>query len=326
MTLAKSFTGIYVESLRELITCLPDAAFRLFAQIATYIDRVGKCWPGIRELSTRTGMRPNDVIEVLQYLESIDLVRCLRRNAHDPVTGQKQPNVYVVNPNFVVVSSPIISCEQWSYTLLQNSEKNCYITTTITTSNKPIHEVDPETTTNNHNFFEGGSHEIGQVEPEKKGQPEDDITQSDLDHPQRAQPPARSAKQPTAPNGAKPHTPLPPSPLPPRLPDPPPHDLSAYAKPLALESDESAAHAMLAATGHTTTIAWARYYTETYGARTVALAVKLLAMQPEGEVQNPAGWLVAQLRRKAVGTDSISTPTRDGKRYITGKHAEFIEH
>jgi hypothetical protein len=92
-----SFTAFYTQELRAMIAQLSHKALRMYVLIATYADKRGVCWPGLKELSERANMRIESVIDGLRELEILALIGYARRNERDPVTGQMRSNVYIVS-------------------------------------------------------------------------------------------------------------------------------------------------------------------------------------------------------------------------------------
>lgn len=104
MTASAPFTGLYSKAMRALLPCLTGQETKLFVAVATYTDDQGKCWPGVRELSDVTVLPPDVVSHLLVDLEAKGLVLTLRRSQRDPLTGRMVPDVYIVNPEIVMVS------------------------------------------------------------------------------------------------------------------------------------------------------------------------------------------------------------------------------
>jgi type IV secretory pathway VirB10-like protein len=96
-----SFTAFYTQELRETIGSLSHKALRVYVLLATYADKRGVCWPGVKELSERANMRVESVLDGLQELESLALICYARRNERDPITGRVMPNVYVISGSLV---------------------------------------------------------------------------------------------------------------------------------------------------------------------------------------------------------------------------------
>ena len=92
-----SFTAFYTRDLRETIGSLSHKALRIYVLLATYADRAGMCYPGIKELSERANIRVESVMDALQELERLGLIGYARRNERDPITGRNIPNVYLVS-------------------------------------------------------------------------------------------------------------------------------------------------------------------------------------------------------------------------------------
>lgn len=104
MTASAPFTGFYSKALRHILPCLSGQETKLFVAVATYTDEQGKCYPGVRELSDITTYPPEAVSHLLTDLEAKGLVITLRKSQRDPLTGRMVPDVYIVNPEIVLVS------------------------------------------------------------------------------------------------------------------------------------------------------------------------------------------------------------------------------
>jgi hypothetical protein len=83
-------------ALRALIGTMSHKALRVYVLLATYADRTGICWPGIAELSTRSGLRAESVMDAMEELERAGLLVYVRRNERDPVTKKQMVNVYEI--------------------------------------------------------------------------------------------------------------------------------------------------------------------------------------------------------------------------------------
>lgn len=98
------FTGFYSKAMRNLLPCLSGQETKVFVAVATYADGQGKCYPGVRELSDVSTYPPEVVCGLLNDLEAKGLVLTLRKSERDPFTGRMVPDVYIVNPEIVLVS------------------------------------------------------------------------------------------------------------------------------------------------------------------------------------------------------------------------------
>lgn len=96
-----SFTAFYTQDLRATIGSLSHKALRVYVLLATYADKSGMCFPGIKELSEKANMRVESVMDGLQELESLALICYARRNEKDPITGKAIPNVYIVSGSLI---------------------------------------------------------------------------------------------------------------------------------------------------------------------------------------------------------------------------------
>lgn len=104
MTASAPFTGFYSKALRNVLPCLSGQELKVFVAVASYSDEQGKAWPGVRELADVTTYPPNAISDLLDALEVKGLVLTLRKTQRDPLTGRMVPDVYIVNPEIVLIS------------------------------------------------------------------------------------------------------------------------------------------------------------------------------------------------------------------------------
>lgn len=104
MTASAPFTGFYSKAMRNLLPCISGQELKVFVAVATYTDEQGKAWPGVRELSDVTTFPPNAISDLLDQLEEKGLVLTIRKTQRDPLTGRMIPDVYIVNPEILLVS------------------------------------------------------------------------------------------------------------------------------------------------------------------------------------------------------------------------------
>ena len=136
--MARPYTAFYTENLRLIASELPEASLRLWLIITSYGDDAGVCYPGVRELSSMSKMRVQDVLDALADLEVRCLIVYLRRNERDPLTGRIQPNVYGLNPDIYLARNP-------SDALIQVFSQFRIITTTRTNTKNQHQEPPPPT-------------------------------------------------------------------------------------------------------------------------------------------------------------------------------------
>ncbi|MBI1278197.1 MAG: hypothetical protein GC179_08725 [Anaerolineaceae bacterium] len=151
MPAIEPFTGFYSKALRGILPCLSGQETKLFVAVASYTDEQGKCYPGIRELSDVTTFPEKVVSDLLSDLEAKGLVLTLRKSERDMYTGRMMPDVYIVNPEILLVSDMSL----W----IQNRLRNAY----IPESTFPVKSVqadriteaesgEPESAKQNHSF------------------------------------------------------------------------------------------------------------------------------------------------------------------------------
>lgn len=108
MTVNVPFTGFYSKATRDVMRCLSGDEAKMFMTVALYSGHDGMARPGVRELHDATGYHTTDVSNLLKALQQKDLVMVLRQGERDPLTKQMLPDVYVVNPEIVLVSNPTL--------------------------------------------------------------------------------------------------------------------------------------------------------------------------------------------------------------------------
>lgn len=101
-----AFTGFYSMALRDILPCLTGQEVKVFVALASYVNELGTCWPGVRELSVVTTFPPQIVSDLLKSLQEKDLVVFLRQSERDPLTGKMRADVYGLNPAIVLISNP----------------------------------------------------------------------------------------------------------------------------------------------------------------------------------------------------------------------------
>jgi len=119
-------------ALRDILPCLTGQEVKVFLALATYVNDLGTCWPGVRELSAVTTFPPQIVSELLKSLCEKDLVIFLRQSERDPLTGKIRADVYGVNPSIVLISNPAA----WNENRLRH--------VSIPESNFPVKSAQPD--------------------------------------------------------------------------------------------------------------------------------------------------------------------------------------
>lgn len=105
MTAKAPFTAFYSPKLRDILPCLSAQETKLFVALATYMNDLGTCWPGVRELAAITTFPPEVVSDLLQSLQAKKLIIFLRQSERDPLTGKMRADVYAINPEIALVSN-----------------------------------------------------------------------------------------------------------------------------------------------------------------------------------------------------------------------------
>ena len=115
-------------ALRELINRLTDNELRLYILMCTYADgKTSKLWPGIPELSEKSGIAPATVHRTLDRMAAKGLMTFIRRDAIDIDTGRSIPNVYQICGPFLpadsIKSDSTLKHENRSTTISNNNQE-----------------------------------------------------------------------------------------------------------------------------------------------------------------------------------------------------------
>jgi len=313
------FTALYCKPFREAIPKLNNIELRAFTYLATYTDSRGICDPGVRELSN-SGLSTTEVSEALAGLVRKGIVYFLRYNQRDPITGRMMSNVMGANPEILRIKSDSgIQTYMHEFLNQVSPSTSAQPESPESNTNNYIQELTPITTTTNHHqkAFQDVAPDGAGKDPgmEKArdyanqiGDSRSDAPKANPETPDRATPAAQPQQRAAQPE------PSPGSALP-----PPPDTgaLTAYAVPLPDSDRETLAnelHSSLAGMQ----IAKARQLVECYEPAHIRTALALYGRQPSGAVENPAGWLIAKLRGRAL------VPAVDGAQR-RGKYSDFIE-
>lgn len=103
MAASAPFTGFYSKAMRDQLRCMSGDEAKMFVTVALYSGPDGKAGPGVRELHDATGYHTEECSALLKVLQAKGLVIILRQNERDALSGQMLPNVYIVNPDIVLV-------------------------------------------------------------------------------------------------------------------------------------------------------------------------------------------------------------------------------
>jgi len=98
-----SYASTYVEADRAAARFLTDPTYKVLHNLVSRADQYGICWPGIRTIAEDTGKSKDTVQEALDELEATGCIVYIRRNGRDPISKQKLPNVYQINPQLYAV-------------------------------------------------------------------------------------------------------------------------------------------------------------------------------------------------------------------------------
>jgi hypothetical protein len=208
--MSASFTAFYTQDLRETIGTLSHKALRVYVLLATYADKRGVCWPGVKELSERANMRVESVMDGLQELEQLALICYARRNERDPITGKIVPNVYIVSGSLVRSADSGFDVSS-KHEPIPPFELKTETTNEITNDNNQFHK--------NHLQAPPPSTNEKRLKEQKQGQPVDYETQEPtVKKKTKAKAKEKNSETETAPQNSK--SPTPPYPPLPRGFDP----------------------------------------------------------------------------------------------------------
>lgn len=91
---------------------LSDHAYKTLQALIDYADELGICWPGIRLLVNDTRKCKEMVQQGLEELVATGCIAYVRRNARDRYTGQKLVNIYQISPVLLHIR-PELEEEAW---------------------------------------------------------------------------------------------------------------------------------------------------------------------------------------------------------------------
>lgn len=93
-----SYASTYVEADRAAARYLTDPTYKILHNLVSRADEYGICWPGIRTIGEDTAKCKDTVQAALDELERTGCIAYIRRNVRDPISKQKLPNIYQINP------------------------------------------------------------------------------------------------------------------------------------------------------------------------------------------------------------------------------------
>lgn len=99
-----SHIRVYIEANWNALGCLPPVAYKVLICLCQRADGLGRCFPSAEKIADDCGCHVDSVWRALESLEEGRYIGYLRRNEQDAVTGRWLPNVYMVNPHFIVIA------------------------------------------------------------------------------------------------------------------------------------------------------------------------------------------------------------------------------
>lgn len=312
--LSVPYTAFYSQRLRASIRHMSEVELRIFVLLSTYANDEGICWPGIRELSEQSGYRQEDVIAALECLEAGGYMVFLRRAQRDPLTRHMTSNVYAINPLLLKCSNPTSDPRKFAVMeRLQDSSafwshKQHHINQHQEAAPDNQHQKAPPPT---NQTSEGGEQPQDHY-ANSASRPAANVGGYAAGNANAHERTPRTAKTVSERSATQQRRKAQPQPSPSSAPPPP--DLAVYNVPLADELAEQWADRLRTKTGNMSAPN-ARQLVDTYGTRRVASVLHMLAKQPAGEVENPAGYVIWQLRKSAVDPDKDTAQSDAATRF-----------
>lgn len=317
--MTEPFTGLYSHAIRDLVQSLQPHQFQLFALLASYANPNGICWPGVRDLRRWLGWQNERILYELENLRKLGLIRTVRRQSRDEITGQYLAAVYQVNPRILLVKNPVLGLNSTTEQASSNFSSQTQNRPVLDLSEEPRtqpesypdenqnQEPESRTNTTNQNFSSNGDWpepptlaDVWIQTGQGKYAPDANTNPA----PARPSPAVANHESHTAPGSAAPQD---------------WGDAQQFALPLAGEQ-ENLAHELK--TMAPTQLWSARRLVHTYGEEQVRKGLRMLAAaKQKGTVYNPAGLLTTWLANGAVKAE----PERPASPYTSGPYADFIE-
>jgi len=82
--------------------------YKVLMALAARADSVGRCFPSAETIANDCALHIQTVYKALESLSSYSYIRYIRKNAYDPDTGRKMPNVYQVSPYFLEIADKFV--------------------------------------------------------------------------------------------------------------------------------------------------------------------------------------------------------------------------
>lgn len=106
------YVAVNVAANKAATQNLSDHAYKTLQALMDYADELGICWPGIRLLVNDTRKCKEMVQQGLEELVATGCIAYIRRNARDKYTGQKLVNIYQISPVLLHIR-PELEEEAW---------------------------------------------------------------------------------------------------------------------------------------------------------------------------------------------------------------------
>jgi hypothetical protein len=312
---------LHVDAIQRIVPCLDGEMVKKFLLAASHVNELGVGWPGVRQFMayryTAESHKPD-----MKALEEVGLIRYIRENAKDPVTRRQLSDAYQINPEVVYIRRakraealalsdkpfmPLPSLEEPDRKMsepdrsfLSDSDQNQESTNTKNQRQLNQRQLTNNQATNNfspqgENNSTDGKHTTAHKRKNKK-------TSRSGASARRGTTSGKAATARSATSG---------SPSPGSGAPPPKIDLSPFKDPLPDSLHEATACEMVTRTAGAMSHPWARYLTKQYGTAAIRAALQVLAAQPSGTVQKPAGYVRRLLERGAID------PTADAQQHST---------
>ena len=100
----ESYKATYNGFERDLLRSgISHTSFAILRYLISRSDEMGRCFPSQGTIGADCRLEPRTVRIHLEKLEKLDLVRYLRRQGRDPITGQQMNNVYIITPSYLMI-------------------------------------------------------------------------------------------------------------------------------------------------------------------------------------------------------------------------------
>lgn len=287
-------------AVREFIPTLDPDVLKFWLIAASYADSMGVAWAAQKEF-IQYGYNATKTSRMFELLDSLGLIRWIRKGAKDPVTRRALFNVYQFHPALLYVRKAMRpQAAALSTTPFESHFQKPILESRENLKGKQVLEnpilqtktKDPRPQTNEvqETPFYGEKPEprIDQHTARSTSEPQNDESTSTN---QRASAPKNQSHSASA--RKRTETPPPPTPSAPSA------GSEFYRAPLDNESHERIADKLHALTG-SMSLSTARYLVTRYGESPCSDAIAIYCQQGVGTVGNPAGFIRKLIERNAI--------------------------